>query len=81
MGSRKCEGCGNRTTASGDLCRTCQRKLREARSRIEIEDLIVDTAGGSWWVWTPKGEVLVIGKPTQAAAVRALAFGDSDAEV
>lgn len=76
--SRKCAGCGHRTTASGSYCRGCQSKLFHARKRIANEGLLVDTAGGSWWVWDPKGEVLVIGKDTRLEAIHALAFGDPD---
>lgn len=74
--SKRCDCCGDRTTASGDFCRSCQKARRDARKRIEAEGLIVDLAGGSWWVWSAKGEVLVIGKPSKSAAINALAIGD-----
>lgn len=75
--SRKCPGCGNRTTAAGSDdtgCRSCQSKLFHTRKRIEREGLIVDTAGGLWWVWDARGTVLVLGKATKGAAIRSLAW-------
>ncbi len=76
----RCEGCGERTKASGPLCRTCQSTLFHAKKRVKKEGLLVDMAGGSWWVWSPKGEVLVIGKPTRADALLALMRGDVEGE-
>jgi len=73
-----CEGCGERTRASGRFCRFCNSQHRRTVRRIEKEGLVVDVAGGSWWVWSAKGEVLVIGKPNRSAAIHALAFGDPD---
>jgi hypothetical protein len=46
--------------------------------RIKEEKLLVDTAGGSWWVWDAKGTVLVIGKTSKYMALKALALGDGD---
>lgn len=67
----KCEGCGNRTTAMG-LCRTCKSQNHHATKRIEAEGLLLDTAGGAWWIWSPRGEVLVIGRATRLQAKLAL---------
>lgn len=58
------------------VCRTCKSSLHHAHKRIKAEGLLVDTAGGSWWVWTPKGEVLVIGRNTYFLAVLALGRGE-----
>jgi len=74
--AKRCSGCGERTSAHGDFCRTCQSKLHHAHKRIEREGLIVDKAGGSWWIWDAKGEVLVIGVESKRAAIEALAFGE-----
>jgi hypothetical protein len=79
--SKRCEGCDTRTTASGSYCRTCRSAAFHARKRIEAENLLVDTAGNSWWVWDRKGEVLVIGKDSKAAAILALGRGDVADEV
>jgi hypothetical protein len=68
--------CGERTRACGAHCRSCQSARHQTFKRIEAEGLIVDEAGGSWWVWTAKGEVLVIGKDTKNDAIDALASGD-----
>ena len=38
--------------------------------------MILDQAGGSWWIWNPRGDVLVSGKPTSSEAVIALAAGE-----
>lgn len=77
---KRCEGCRGRTTASGAFCRSCKSARFHALKRIEAEKLLVDTAGGAWWVWSAKGEVLVIGKPTKGAAILALALGETSAE-
>lgn len=79
--TRRCErpGCGNRTTASSGICQGCKSKRHHARKRIEREGLLLDTAGGSWWVWDAKGLVLVIGRDTKREAFDALAF-ELDAE-
>lgn len=74
--THRCKGCGERTAAHGAYCRACQSKLTQAHRRIDREGLIVDMAGGSWWVWDAKGEVLVIGAASKGAAIEALAFGD-----
>lgn len=69
----RCEGCGNRCRAYR-LCRTCKSKCFHARKQIEARGLIVDQAGGGWWIWDAKGEVLVIGRDTRIAALLALAY-------
>lgn len=79
--SRRCEGCGERTTASGAFCRTCQRQTGEAKAAVKKQSLIVDQAGGSWWVWSPRGDVLVIGKPTRQSALLALVRGEDEEDV
>lgn len=66
--------CRKRNKAAGGVCQGCQSKLHHTRKRIEREGLIVDTAGGLWWIWTAKGEVLVLGKATRGEAVRSLAW-------
>ena len=76
MKTRRCEGCGGLNRASGDFCRTCKSAVHHALVRVRQEGLLVDVAGGSWWVWSPAGEVLVLGKDTKRAAVYALAMGE-----
>jgi hypothetical protein len=78
MKTTRCAGCGERTTASGLYCRTCQSKRHHARKDVKAGRFIVDQAGGAWWVWTAKGEVVVIGKDTMEAAFDGLAHGDPD---
>jgi hypothetical protein len=80
----KCGGCGNRTKAY-PLCRTCKFACIRAHKRIDEEGLIVDEAGTtpelfSWWVWSAKGEVLVIGKKSRLAALLALGMGENAEE-
>lgn len=75
-----CSGCSERTTASSGVCRTCQSKLFHARKAVDEGKVLLDQAGGAWWVWDRKGNVLVVGKDSKQAAIRALAFGDPDAE-
>ena len=77
--SNRCQGCGKSTKASGSYCQTCKSKVHHAHKRIKREGLLVDVVGGSWWVWTAKGKVLVIGKDSKQAAIYALACGE-DAE-
>jgi len=75
----KCEGCGGKTTCA-HYCQRCKSKRFHARKRIDAEGLILDEAGGAWWVWDAKGTVLVIGKNTKQEAFNALAFEeDGDA--
>jgi hypothetical protein len=45
---------------------------------VKDDHLVLDQAGGSWWIWDRRGEVLVSGKPTKDAAVIALASGDTE---
>lgn len=78
--STKCTWCGARTSnVLTGRCRTCKAAHRRAWKRIEAEGLIVDEAGGAWWVWTKSGDTLVIGEPTKDAAIRALALDSSEA--
>ena len=89
MKTRACKGCGLKPLrAASDFCCACQSKLRHAKKRIEAEGLIVDTVRGKniapndpYWIWSAQGDVLVIGKPTKAQAIRALAFGAEEPEV
>jgi len=74
--SKRCEGCGERTKASGAYCRTCTSKRFHARQDLKSGKFIIDLAGGSWWAWTDKGEVLVIGKKTKEEAFNCLVHGD-----
>ena len=78
--SRRCDWCGTSTRGCSGLCRTCKSADFHANRRIKDEKLIVDVAGGSWWVWDAKGTVLVIGKATKYMALKALALGDEDQE-
>lgn len=80
MTTKRCEGCGERTAASGQLCRTCRSTAFHARKRIEKEGLIVDLAGPSWWIWDKKGEVLVLGKNTRLEAILTLGRGEEPSD-
>ena len=40
------------------------------------ENLLVDQAGGAWWVWDSKGTVLVIGEDSKVKALAALDTGE-----
>jgi hypothetical protein len=74
--SSRCKACEARTTASGGYCQRCKSLRHHGYKRIKDEHLILDQAGGSWWIWDPRGTVLVSGKPTAAEAVIALGTGD-----
>jgi len=74
--THRCQGCASKTTAAGDFCRTCQRVRRAAYRRIKAEGLTTGQAGGSWWIWDPKGNVIVGGKASHSETLQALAVGD-----
>ena len=76
--SSRCIACGARTTASGGYCQRCKSLRHHGYKRIKDEDLILDQAGGSWWIWNRRGDVIVSGKPTAGQAAIALAAGDVD---
>lgn len=80
--SSKCKACGTRTSASAGFCQRCKSQKHHGYKRIKKENLILEQAGGSWWIWNSRGDVLVAGKPTAADAVIALAAGteEDDAE-
>src|SRR5574342_249936 len=78
--SSRCKACGARTTASGGYCQRCKSLRHHGYKQIKDEHLILDQAGGSWWIWSPRGDVLVSAKPTAAEAVIALAAGEGEDE-
>lgn len=73
----RCKWCEAETTGYTGRCRTCKSKLHHAFKRIDAEKLIIDEAGGGWWVWSAKGDVLVIGQATRELAIRELALSAS----
>jgi hypothetical protein len=83
---RVCNACGKKHGAAGSFCQGCKSIWHHAHKRIKNEGLIVDTVlgdgvsrdGKDWWIWDKKGDVLVMGKPSKGAAIKALAFGDDD---
>ena len=76
--SSKCKACGTRTTASAGFCQWCKSKRHHGYKQVREDHLLLDQAGGAWWIWDPRGEVLVSAKPTKDAAVIALAAGDTE---
>ena len=78
--TQTCVACGRKHGAMPPFCQGCRSKWHHTHKRIKKEGLIVDEAGGAWWVWDKKGEVLVMAKPTKFDAIKALAFGDDDDE-
>ena len=74
---RSCTVCGTPKEGSTDFCRTHKFAIRRALARVRTEALIVDTAGGAWWVWDSKGEVLVIGQDSKVAALAVLDTGET----
>lgn len=76
----KCTACGSRTSASAGYCQTCKSLRHHGLKRVKAENLLVDEAGGAWWIWDRRGDVLVSGKPTRAEAIIALARGEGDVE-
>lgn len=73
--SSKCKACDARTTSHTGYCRWCKSKRHRGYARIEDERLVVDQAGGAWWIWDARGDVLVAGKPTKDAAIITLGAG------
>ena len=74
----KCKTCGTRTTATAGFCQRCKSLRHRGYKQVREDHLLLDQAGGSWWIWDPRGEVLVSGKPTRDAAVITLAAGDTE---
>jgi len=58
----------------------CKSAHHHGHKRVEAEGLLVDMAGGSWWIWSPKGEVLVIGRATKQEAIIALMLDPVETE-
>jgi len=73
--NHECKVCGCRKSGSTDYCRTHKFAVRAGARRVHMESLIVDQAGGAWWVWDAKGTVLVIGQDDKARALAILAAG------
>jgi hypothetical protein len=78
MASAKCKACDTRTKASAGYCQRCKSLRHHGYKRVKDENLVVDQVGGAWWIWDARGNVLVAGKPTQAAAIIALGVGEDD---
>lgn len=78
--SSKCKTCDARTTASAGYCQSCKSKRHRGYKRLKEENLLLDEAGGAWWIWNSRGDVVVAGKPTKDAAIIALAFDEDDVE-
>lgn len=76
----RCKACSVRTSASGGFCQRCKSLRHHGYKQIKDEHLLLDQAGGSWWIWNQRGDVLVAGKPAAADAVIALALGSEEAE-
>lgn len=72
----RCSYCAARTISCTGLCRTCKSARHKGSKQIRDEGLIVDQAGGAWWVWTEHGQVLVVGRSTKLEAIVALGRGE-----
>lgn len=77
----KCAICGVRKSGCTDYCRTHKFAVRAGARRVAEEGLIVDQAGGAWWVWDARGFVLVIGQDSKPKALAVLAVGGNVDEV
>ncbi len=80
MATIKCKACGTRTMGSTGYCQSCKSMRHHGYKRLKAENLLLDEAGGAWWIWDPRGDVVVSGKPTRAEAVIALGRGEDDVE-
>lgn len=72
----RCHYCATPTSSSSGYCQGCKSKNHHAAKRIKKEGLLLDTAGGSWWVWDARGEVLIGGRDTKREAFLALAHDE-----
>ena len=72
-------------TASAGYCQRCKSLRHHGHKRLKEEKLLLDEAGGAWWVWDARGDVVVAGKPTRDAAIIAIGEGadadDDDGDV
>ncbi len=50
-------GCGTRSRG-GDYCRTCKSKIQKGATRAAERGILVGEAGGSFWAWDSRGDVL-----------------------
>lgn len=71
----RCAVCGTRITGSSGYCRTHKFAVRRGAQRTRQEGLLLDEAGGAWWVWDPHGNVLVAGVASRAHALVVLDSG------
>jgi len=71
-----CVVCGVKKLSFSSFCRTHKWAVQRALRRVSAEKLLVDKAGGAWWVWDAKGEVLVIGQDSRAKALAVLDTGE-----
>ena len=78
MSATKCEVCGIRIRGCTGRCRTHKFAIRRAAKRVRAEGLVVDQAGGAWWVWDSKGNVLVVGESSKVKALAALDLGGEE---
>jgi hypothetical protein len=73
--TNRCKVCGVRKAGHTDYCRLHKFAIRRSLRRVVAESLIIDLAGGAWWVWDARGGVLVIGESTREHALAALDLG------
>lgn len=74
--SSRCEACDARTTSHTGYCQSCKSRRHRGYKLLKEEGLLLDEAGGAWWIWDARGDVVVSGKPTKVAAIIALGGGD-----
>lgn len=53
-----CPHCGNITRAYIGICRYCQSDISRGLEYAHQHNLLIDKAGGAWWSWDSKGNVL-----------------------
>lgn len=75
MTTNRCLVCGDKKSGCTNYCRTHKFAVRAGARRVANDGLIVDQAGGSWWVWDAKGLVLVMAADTKPIALAILAAG------
>lgn len=73
--TNRCTVCGDKKSGHTDYCRTHKFAVRAGVRMVREESLIVDQAGGAWWVWDARGVVLVIGQDSKIKALAILAAG------
>ncbi|MEK9208145.1 MAG: hypothetical protein AAB922_06675 [Patescibacteria group bacterium] len=62
-----CKDCGTKHKAMGERCQKCKTINKKNLKEALKKGWIIGAAGGAWWVWDMKGNVLSQGATKQEA--------------